>query len=185
MTKKNISPEDSDLFRRTVGPVRAVNNDRVECARVAKPNHFRRPAAANEEEPADYGFGDYEKIGGEDALCFNVPGLQKNVLVRLRKGHFAPGARLDLHGLTWKEAKTRLARFLDRCVEDGCRCVILIHGKGSRSAGQHPVLKNNLNHWLRRHDRVLAFCSAAPREGGAGALWLLLRVSDRYRAPTR
>jgi DNA-nicking Smr family endonuclease len=56
-----------------------------------------------------------------------------------------------------------------------------VHGKGYRSLDNQPVLKNNLNLWLRQHRDVQAFCSASPKDGGAGAVLVLLRLSEKYR----
>jgi DNA-nicking Smr family endonuclease len=43
-----------------------------------------------------------------------------------------------------------------------------------------PVIKNELNRWLRQHKDVQAFCSASQKDGGTGALFVLLRLSDKY-----
>ena len=88
---------------------------------------------------------------------------------------------MDLHGLTSQQAKQQLVRFLHDCVQDGCRCVHIVHGKGYRSENSHPVLKNSLNQWLRQYPDVQAFCSASQREGGTGAVLVLLRLSEKYR----
>ena len=37
------------------------------------------------------------------------------------------------------------------------------------------ILKNKLNNWLRQVDEIIAFCSAVAKDGGQGALYLLLR----------
>jgi DNA-nicking Smr family endonuclease len=181
VAKKNISEKDSDLFRQAVGPVNPVQSDRIEYVRVTKPKSIAKPSVVIEDDIADYGNESYEKLGSEDRLSYSVPGVQKIIFAKLRKGFFKPGAKLDLHGLSRNEAKKQLVEFLNRCLENGCRCVMIVHGKGFRSTDQYPVLKNNLNAWLRHHKSVLAFCSAAPKDGGTGALWLLLQVSDKYR----
>jgi len=58
--------------------------------------------------------------------------------------------------------------------------VHIIHGKGYRSENSHPVLKNNLNQWLRQHRDVQAFCSASAKDGGAGAVLVLLHLAEKY-----
>jgi DNA-nicking Smr family endonuclease len=58
--------------------------------------------------------------------------------------------------------------------------VHIIHGKGYRSVDSHPVLKNDLNLWLRQHKDVQAFCSAPPKSGGTGAVFVLLRLSEKF-----
>lgn len=181
MTKKILPPIDSDLFRQFIGKVRTVKNDKVALVNGQKPKPFPRPQTVNTDDHLT-GFADtdIEKLGIEDSLSFSAPGLQKSVLKKLRKGYFGLDAEIDLHGLNSNEAKRQLLNFLHVCVEDGCRCVRIVHGKGFRSPDNHPVLKNNLNTWLRQHKDVQAFCSAAPKDGGTGALFVLLHISEKY-----
>lgn len=121
-----------------------------------------------------------ETLFQEDKVAFIAPGLQKNVLKKLRKGHYGLDADIDLHGLSSRDAQQQLLKFLHYCLEDGYRCVQIIHGKGYNSPGNQPVLKNDINLWLRQHKDVLAFCSTPPRAGGTGALFVLLRLSEKF-----
>lgn len=181
MTKKNLTPEDSDLFRLTIGKVHAVKSDKVLLTEAGKPKPFPKSQTANMEEHLNAATEfDVEKVGLEDSLSFTAPGLQHNVLKKLRKGQFGLDAEIDLHGLNSNEAKRQLLHFLHDCVQDGCRCVHIVHGKGYRSADNHPVLKNNLNLWLRQHKNVQAFCSAPPKDGGTGAVFVLLQLAEKY-----
>ena len=124
--------------------------------------------------------GSLETLYQEDKVAFIAPGLHKNVLKKLRKGHYGLDADIDLHGLSSREALPQLLGFLHHCVEDGCRCVHIVHGKGYHSTEKQPVLKNDINLWLRQHKDVLAFSSAPSRAGGAGAVFVLLRLSDKF-----
>lgn len=148
---------------------------------VKKPKPKPRKQSPNVSEKLDgkLPFPD-ETLGFGDTLSYLSPGQQKNVLRKLRRGHYGVDAELDLHGLNSKEAKHHLLHFLHHCVEDGFRCVHIIHGKGYRSPDNRPILKNNLNLWLRQHQDVLAFCSAAPKDGGSGAVLVLLHLSQKY-----
>jgi DNA-nicking Smr family endonuclease len=121
-------------------------------------------------------------VGIYDSLNFLSAGLQNNVLKKLRRGYFGVDAEIDLHGLTGYDAKRQLLHFLHNSVQDGCRCVHIVHGKGYRSQDNLPVIKNELNQWLRQHKDVQAFCSASPKDGGTGAVFVLLRLSDKYGA---
>lgn len=178
MAKKILTPEDSDLFRQTIGKVHAVKSDKLLLTTGNKPKPYPKIPAVNVEEhlstAAEF---DVEKLGIEDSLSFMVPGLQHSVLKKLRKGQFGLDAELDLHGLNSIEAKRQLLHFLNGSIEDGCRCVHIVHGKGYRSEGNYPVLKNNLNLWLRQHQHVQAFCSAPPKDGGTGAVFVLLQLT--------
>ncbi|GFO73181.1 hypothetical protein BJAS_P3842 [Bathymodiolus japonicus methanotrophic gill symbiont] len=121
-----------------------------------------------------------DALHAEDTFSYTASGLQKNVLKKMRRGHYGLDAELDLHGLTSAEAMRELLKFLHYCEQDGCRCVRIIHGKGYRSENNLPVLKNDINIWLRQHQEVQAFFSAAQKEGGAGAVIVLLRLSGKY-----
>lgn len=182
MVKKNLTPEDSHLFRQTVGKVTTVKDDKVLFTEDKKPKPFPKPASVDMEAYLiDKAEIDLESVSLEDTMSFLSPGLQKNVLKKLRRGYFGLDAEIDLHGLSSNEAKRQLLRFLHMCVEDGFRCVHIVHGKGYRSPDNLPVLKNNLNLWLRQHKDVQAFCSAPPKDGGAGAVFVLLHVAEKYR----
>lgn len=170
-----LSEDDSRLFRDTVGEVSPVVHDRIPLVKV-RPKPYRHSHAVvwSDITPVEIPL---LEIG--DIMSFVAPGIQKRVLQRLRSGKFGVDAELDLHGLTVDEAKRRLAGFLGTCIADGCRCLHLIHGKGYRSEGDYPILKNRTNLWLRQHPDVLAFCTAKPTEGGTGAIYVLLR--DRQK----
>jgi len=178
VTKKILSEEDRDLFRETVGNVRSVKNDKAYTYGQNKPKPFpRRPMAGPEENLAlTLGEGAYglSPVGAEDEISYVAQGIPKDSLVKLRQGYFVPEAEMDLHGLGSNDAKRELVKFLRDCVRSGYRCVHIVHGKGYRSEDQYPMLKNNINLWLRQHRDVQAFTSAAPKDGGAGAVYILL-----------
>ena len=181
MTKKPTSTHDSDLFRGAVGQVRRIEVDTL----ILKPEQKPRPLPTfkplEQVDPLQNEVQDnLETLYQEDKVGFIAPGLQKNVLKKLRKGYYGVDAEIDLHGLTSREAQQQLLRFLHFCVEDGCRCVQIVHGKGYNSPGNQPVLKNDINLWLRQHQDILAFCSTPPKAGGTGALYVLLKLSDKF-----
>jgi DNA-nicking Smr family endonuclease len=181
VSKKYLSPEDSNLFRHTVGKVQEVKKDAWVLLPDKKPKPIPKIQAVEVvnklQEQRDI---ITDKLTAEDTFSFLSPGLQKNVLKKLRQGYFGADAELDLHGLTSSQAKQQVLHFLHLCVEDGCRCVHIIHGKGYRSENDYPVLKNHLNLWLRQHNDVQAFCSASPKHGGAGAVLVLLHLAEKY-----
>lgn len=111
-----------------------------------------------------------------------VSGLDHGVVRKLRRGDFAVQGHVDLHGLTREEAKQAVDRFLRASRQAGKRCVLVVHGRGLHSKDQLPVLKDALRGWLgsaRFGRHVLAFATARPVDGGAGALYVLLRRPGR------
>lgn len=118
-------------------------------------------------------------IGDSDEFIEGIaPGLDRRILKRLRKGDYALQGHVDLHGLTRDEARAAVEKFLGDSRAHGKRGVLIIHGRGLNSKDQIPVLKERVKAWLERGKlarSVLAFCTARPCDGGAGAVYVLLR----------
>ncbi len=110
-----------------------------------------------------------------DMLSYYLPGLQNRIMRKLRSGQYRIASELDLHGLNARDAKQQLLKFLHDAHPGQGECVRIIHGKGNRSNHKGPVIKTKINHWLRQHERILAFHSARPVDGGTGAIYVLLR----------
>lgn len=107
-------------------------------------------------------------------------GLDRRTWLRLKRGQVAIERILDLHGRTQAEAHRALADFIATAQAAGRRCVLVVTGKGLETGG---TLRHTVPRWLNEgasRERVVAFCPAQPRHGGAGALYVLLR---RQRAP--
>ena len=107
-----------------------------------------------------------------------APGVDHRLAHRLHRGDFAIQAQCDLHGHTVDEAKAAVQRFVSQAHASGRRCVRVIHGRGRNSRDNRPVLKEQVQLWLS-HGRlsrlVLAFATAPVADGGAGAVYVLLR----------
>jgi DNA-nicking Smr family endonuclease len=104
-------------------------------------------------------------------------GIDRANAERLKRGLHPIEARLDLHGMTQIEAHRALAAFIERQRAAGRRCVLIITGRGLGPNGA-GVLKTAVPRWLEEEGlrgHVLALAPAQPRDGGTGALYLLLR----------
>jgi len=107
-----------------------------------------------------------------------APGLDKRTQLRLRRGQVKIEAKLDLHGMTQMEAHDVLVQFIEDSVYRGRRSVLVITGKGLRADGRTGVLRNAVPRWLNDpsvRPWIKAFDHAALRDGGEGALYVLLR----------
>ncbi|HEY7787627.1 MAG TPA: Smr/MutS family protein [Casimicrobiaceae bacterium] len=124
-------------------------------------------------EPAPHSWEIGQELEGEQT--FRRRGLGSDILVNLRRGHWAIQAAIDLHGMTTAEAHDALADFLLEARNRGLRCVHVIHGKGLTSPNKEPVLKGKVRRWLTHWDDVLAYCEAPGHAGGSGAVVALLR----------
>jgi DNA-nicking Smr family endonuclease len=119
---------------------------------------------------------------GDEFIEGKVTGLDPSIVRKLRRGDYSVQGHLDLHGQTRQEAKGDVERFLREARRSGKRCVVVVHGRGLHSRDQLPVLKDALKTWLgqaRFARHVLAFATARPTDGGAGALYVLLRRPGR------
>jgi DNA-nicking Smr family endonuclease len=88
---------------------------------------------------------------------------------------------LDLHGQSGAEASEKLRQFIHQSQFSGKQAVRVVHGKGYGSVGRQPVLKSVVNQVLQQLPSVLAFCSAKERDGGTGAVDVLLRSMKSSR----
>ena len=131
------------------------------------------------------GEADFDVTDTREYIEGTVVGLDARIVRRLRRGDFARQAHIDLHGLVTEEARAAVDRFLAEAARAGHRCLLIVHGRGLNSKDHTPVLKERLKTWLSRGRAahlVLAFTTARPHDGGAGALYVLLRRDRRRRA---
>ena len=110
-----------------------------------------------------------------DLITFLRNGIPREVIRKLKRGQWAVQATLDLHGHTTTTAREELARFIALARHRGIRCIRIIHGRGTRSPGGVPLIRNKVRLSLSQRDEVLAFCDAAPGDGGPGAVLVLLK----------
>ena len=104
-----------------------------------------------------------------------APGLDRRMQTKMRRGQVDIEARIDLHGMTQAQAHRELGGFLFDQQAIGRRSVLVITGKG---AGGEGVLREAVPRWLNEGDNrrmVRAFSHAAPKDGGEGALYVLLK----------
>jgi DNA-nicking Smr family endonuclease len=103
--------------------------------------------------------------------------VPRATLADLRAGRIPPERELDLHGRSLAAARHALDEALESALRDEIRCLLVIHGRGQRSA-DGPVLKGAVEGWLQAPPRAAhlqAFATAPRRLGGAGASLVLLR----------
>jgi DNA-nicking Smr family endonuclease len=112
-------------------------------------------------------------VRGEELLEYSGSGISQKDMRRLKDGDFPVDGALDLHGTTTEEARHALLSFLDHAQNQGWHCVRIVHGKGKHGS-EVPIIKNLVNSWLRQLPPILAFSSAPRRDGGAGAVYVLI-----------
>ncbi|MBP9712376.1 MAG: Smr/MutS family protein [Sterolibacterium sp.] len=110
-----------------------------------------------------------------DELTWLRPGLPRKLLTDLRRNRWRVEDGLDLHGLDRDAARDQLITFIAHSLMGRLRCVRIVHGQGSSTLGRESVLKSVVRRWLAHRPEVLAYCQAPSADGGAGAVWVLLR----------
>jgi DNA-nicking Smr family endonuclease len=167
------------LFELAVGPVHRLPDRGLAHVPRPRPLPEARQRALDEEAALREALSDEIDVDTlldtDDALSFRRPDIGPDVLRRLRRGQWAVQGEVDLHGLTRDDARDALAEFLRGAVQQGLRCVRVVHGKGHGSPGKTPVLKGKVRGWLVQKTEVAAFTQARAAQGGAGALIVLLR----------
>lgn len=118
------------------------------------------------------------KAGAEPLIVDAPQGTDRRTAQRLRRGRLAIDAQLDLHGYSLAAAHGRLLEFLRSAQAHGRRCVLVVTGKGRRNSGEPGKLKSAVPAWLNEplfRPMVLSVAHAQPKDGGSGALYILLR----------
>lgn len=173
---RHTHPADDVAFREAVGPVRPLPVADPPPTRP-KPKARARMRRADEQqvlaESLTIAPGEWLVETGDEML-FRRGSIGRHVLDRLRRGEYTVEDEIDLHGLTALEAREALRGFLADCLLRQRRCVRVVHGKGLRSGPRGPVLKHAVNIWLRKVQSVLAFATTPSRDGGTGAVYVLL-----------
>lgn len=173
--KSPIAAEDAALFRSQVAGATPLQSDRVVPA-----NHSvspRRPPSHPDPQLLKDAQGLHfnSERDANELLFFTRGGLQQKALKRLKRGEVPIEGRLDLHGCTLAEAQKHLQSFVLNSQTQAKRCVLIIHGRGTRSEQGRPVLKQAVDQWLPQLPAVLAYASAQPEHGGLGAVYVILK----------
>jgi DNA-nicking Smr family endonuclease len=189
MPKKRIIKSDDDtvLWQRVITEVKPLKStvDLAEFAAIfAQTDHLATPVAkpsgrmqkqlVKPARPpiAATSSASVKKVNPVDLRQGERAGIDGRTQRRLFRGDVPVDRRLDLHGLTAARAESRLAQFIDTAARDGCRCVLVITGKGA------GILRGYVPDWLKRQPLslyILALAEARPHDGGSGALYVLLR----------
>src|SRR5579862_8571464 len=118
-------------------------------------------------------------------------GIDGNTAERLRRGQLEPQARLDLHGMSERDAHRALVTFVRVAKARKLRLLLVVTGKGTRGARRQKgeetfdlgmqargILRSLTPRWLREPglaELIADVREAHRRHGGAGAIYVYLR----------
>lgn len=195
-TPRTLTPEETDLWRAVVKhaePLKPLHPHRPPPPPENRPEDgageapdpppippIPKPAPKVRQRPAAASHGSTQA----EAQRLNqmlrhgqTAGIDKRTAGRFTRGRMSIDGRIDLHGMTQETAHRALCGFLARAYDAGHRCVIVVTGKGMRGEGS-GVLRRMVPMWLNEpglRTRILSFSYAQPRDGGEGALYVLLK----------
>lgn len=108
-----------------------------------------------------------------------------------RRGKRVIERTLDLHGFRQEAARARLMTFLEQAARDGCRCVLVITGKGGSGASgdeasssffaersPRGIIRTRFREWIDEEplrSLIARAAPAQPRDGGSGAFYVFLK----------
>ncbi len=168
--------EDKDLFRKAMQGVKPL----APKIRAEKPVAVKSAPAAMKpaQIPSHAAHKNLPELKHGDSA-----GIDDSTYAKFKSGDMPIEARLDLHGMTSDAAQRAVSDFIARCFVSRMRCVLIITGKGKGSKGGDDlfgksILRDALPQWLNTavlRAKILAFTHAAPRHGGSGAFYVLLK----------
>jgi len=186
LTAKNQNISDSELLSHALAQVIPIKGHARVVHQPPKPssNPIRRAVSdlwAIDSQADTWGPA-LSDTGQDDSLdTFRRSGVSTQALRQVRRAGQAVRECLDLHGLTRDQARVAVSHFVKSAARNGVSRVRIIHGQGYGSANGAAVLKQQTRHWLTQMPEVLGFVTPAAREGGKGAVVVLVKST----APSR
>ncbi len=177
--RRRLSPDERDLWRRTVRDVTPLK--RLETVE-------QRPVCATKPLPPE----DKVKWSARprtNSTARTVPpdpfsAGDPNIDRLAKRGRLPIDATFDLHGHSQASARAAIYGFILEARARGHGCVLVITGKGTPSAGGatfsagRGVLRARFKEWLREdafRQHIVRASAAHPRHGGAGAFYVFLK----------
>lgn len=177
--------DDAALWQRVTETVKPLKSNRIigkplmATSKSEQPEPSRTPPRKNSLAPPLRDQPRTERAGANDLSHGTAAGVDKRTNQRLIRGKLPIEGRLDLHGHTRESAHRALDAFIRGAFTAGRRCVIVVTGKGVRlESGEVGVLRQAVPGWLNGptlRPIVLAYSHATPKDGGEGALYVLLK----------
>jgi len=181
--KRALTEEERELFEATLTDARPLKKAPRRQKKRAKPAAIEMPPVAPRNEKK-------ETEPMAQVLRGRTTGIDGNTADRLRRGLLEPQARLDLHGLSERDAHRTLITFLRGAKSRKLRLVLIVTGKGMSDTNREMsfelglgmsargVLRAMTPRWLKEPglaELIVDVREAHRRHGGSGALYVYLR----------
>ena len=189
-SRRELSDEDLALWRyvtRNVTPQPGHPNTRTGVAAPRHPEPEDPPKKREQPSPVEEHLARAapSRPAPPRALTLGATaGIDRRTSQRFSRGEMFIDGRLDLHGMTLREAQVAVTQFIRNGAAMGRRCILIITGKGRTGSSEgHGRIRGEAMHWLDHaslRPLILAVHEARQQHGGSGALYVLLK---RNRAP--
>ncbi len=183
-----LSGEDSGSFAKAMRGVRPVDGKGRDLPPAVRPVPQKGVAEPDYLTEFTQGKFEFALEYTEEFFEGHVMGLDPLVIAKIRAGQYSPEAHIDLHGLNAEQAYAALLEFVRHSYNQGRRSLVVVTGRGKNSPGGFAVLRQHMQDWLTKDPLkrvVLAFCTAQPKDGGAGALYVMLRKFKKNNGKIR
>ena len=183
-TAEQEQAEDFELFQKEMRGVQKMDHGNI--AQVNQPTKkkldaqtlAKRAAAEGPMQTAETSLSDTQAmlnpVGSQASLSYRISTLQHKVFEDLKAGNLRWFEAVDLHGCTVEEARVAVLQIIQMAKDENQNVIKIVHGKGPEA-----ILKTYVNGWLRQHRDVLAFVSAPEKQGGTGAVLVLLKRAEK------
>ncbi|MEJ2900633.1 Smr/MutS family protein [Acinetobacter sp. NS-4] len=176
--------DDFALFQKSMQGVKKIDSSniaKIEKNKKKKPDAkilAKRAAATGPMETDQAELSDTQAmlnpVASQAALSYRIATLQHKVFEDLKAGNLRWFEAVDLHGCTVEEARVAVLQIIQMAKDENQNVIKIVHGKGPEA-----ILKTYVNGWLRQHRDVLAFVSAPEKQGGTGAVLVLLKRAEK------
>ena len=107
-------------------------------------------------------------------------GIDRNSDKKLSSGKYKIDYKLDLHGETLDSAYNKVRLLFEKAELNNYRCLLIITGKGLHS--QSKTIKSSIIDWFKEpyfSNKIIKYTDAHIKDGGSGALYVLLRNNNK------
>jgi len=178
-------PEDDfDLFQKSMQGVKKMDTSNIAKIEKDKKKKIdaqtlaKRAAATGPMQTDHAELSDTQAmlnpVASQATLSYRIGTLQHKVFEDLKAGNLRWFEAVDLHGCTVEDARAAVLQIIQMAKDENQNVIKIVHGKGPEA-----ILKTYVNGWLRQHRDVLAFVSAPEKQGGTGAVLVLLKRAEK------